>query len=89
LHRRAADAPRPGRRRTVPHTEPERVDLRIGLVTARLALRQRVETTVVVTGDSARVPAFELARREGLRVLPDHFGAPVRREPKRHVDRVL
>ncbi|MBI5364378.1 MAG: NYN domain-containing protein [Planctomycetes bacterium] len=73
----------------IPHIEQKGVDLRIGLDIARLALRQHVETIVVVTGDSDLVPAFKFARREGLRVFLDHLGAPVRRELKAHVDRVL
>lgn len=73
----------------VPHIEQKGVDLRIGLDIARLSLRRLVDTIVVVTGDSDMVPAFKFARREGLRVFLDHLGAPVRRELKAHVDRVL
>jgi uncharacterized LabA/DUF88 family protein len=47
------------------------VDLRIGLDIARLALRQLVDTLVIVTGDSDLVPAFRFARREGLRAHVD------------------
>ena len=65
------------------------VDLRIGLDIARLALRQLVEILVVVTGDSDLVPAFKFARREGLRVILDHLGGPVKRELKAHADLVL
>lgn len=73
----------------IPHIEPKGVDLRIGLDIARRALRHHLETIVVVTGDSDLVPAFKFARREGLRVILDHLGAPVRRELEAHVDRVL
>ncbi|MCE9594716.1 MAG: NYN domain-containing protein [Planctomycetes bacterium] len=65
------------------------VDLRIGLDIARLSLRGLVETLVVVTGDSDLVPAFRFARREGVRVLLVHLGAPVRRDLKVHADVVL
>ncbi len=65
------------------------VDLRLGLDIARLALRRLVDTVVIVTGDSDMVPAFKFARREGLRVVLDHLGAPVKRELKAHVDLVL
>ena len=51
------------------HLEQKGVDLRLGLDIARLALRQLVDTLVVVTGDSDMIPAFKFARREGLRVL--------------------
>jgi uncharacterized LabA/DUF88 family protein len=71
------------------HLEQKGVDLRIGLDIARLALRQLVEVLVVVTGDSDMVPAFKFSRREGLRVLLDHLGGPVKRELKAHVDVVL
>jgi len=69
--------------------EQKGVDLRIGLDIARLALRQLVDTLVVVTGDSDMVPAFKFARREGVRVFLDHLGGHVRRELKAHVDLVL
>jgi uncharacterized LabA/DUF88 family protein len=69
--------------------EQKGVDLRIGLDIARLALRQLVETLVVVTGDSDMIPAFKFARREGLRVFLDHLGGPVKRELKAHADLVL
>ena len=53
---------------------------------SRLALRERVDIIGVVTGDSDLVPAFRFARREGLRVFPDHMGHGVRRELKAHAD---
>lgn len=71
------------------HIEQKGVDLRIGLDIARLALRRLVDVLVVVTGDSDMVPAFKFARREGLRVLLDHLGGPVKRELKAHVDVIL
>jgi len=72
-----------------PFIEQKGVDLRIGLDIARLALRQLVESVVVVTGDSDMVPAFKFARREGVRVFLDHLGAMVNRDLKAHVDHVL
>jgi len=71
------------------HLEQKGVDLRLGLDIARLALRQLVDTLVVVTGDSDMIPAFKFARREGLRVLLDHLGAPVKRDLVAHADMVL
>ncbi|MCC6405559.1 MAG: NYN domain-containing protein [Planctomycetes bacterium] len=73
----------------VPQLEQKGVDLRIGLDIARLALRGLVDTLVVVTGDSDLIPAFKFARREGVRVLLEPLGAPVRRELKAHADAVL
>ncbi len=73
----------------IPNLEQKGVDLRIGLDIARLSLRALVDTIVVVSGDSDLIPAFKFARREGLRVVLDHLGAPVRRELKAHADLVL
>ena len=38
---------------------------------------------------SVRRAALDLARREGLRVLLDHLGGPIRREMRAHADLVL
>lgn len=66
------------------------VDMRIGLDIASLALKRLVSTIVVASGDSDLVPAFKLARTEGLRVYLAPLGSPtVRRELKAHADRVL
>ena len=66
------------------------VDMRIGLDIASLALKRLVSTIVVASGDSDLVPAFKLARTEGLRVYLDPLGhRTVRRELKAHADRVL
>ena len=48
----------PSARDLVPDLEQKGVDLRIGLDIARLALRERVDIIVVVSGDSDLVPAF-------------------------------
>lgn len=73
----------------VPNIQQKGVDLRIGLDIALLSLRQLVQTIVVVTGDSDLIPAFKLARREGLRVYLEHMGMPVRPELKVHADLVF
>jgi uncharacterized LabA/DUF88 family protein len=65
------------------------VDLRIGLDIARFVLRERVDTVVVVTGDSDFVPAFKFARREGARVYVDAMGGTVKRTFLVHADVVL
>jgi uncharacterized LabA/DUF88 family protein len=44
------------------------VDLRIGLYIARLSIQERLRDIVIVIGDSDMIPAFKLARREGVRV---------------------
>ena len=40
---------------------------------ACMAIRQTVDTIVMITGDSDLVPALKLARREGLRVYCVQF----------------
>ncbi|WP_419951003.1 hypothetical protein [Candidatus Palauibacter sp.] len=61
----------------------------IGLDIATLALKRLVTDIVVVTGDLDMVPAFKLARTEGLRVYVDMMGAGGRRKLRVHSDRVL
>jgi uncharacterized LabA/DUF88 family protein len=73
----------------IPSIEQKGVDLRIGLDISRLALRDMVRTIVVVTGDSDMVPAFKFARREGVRIILNHMGMPVRREILAHSDIVI
>ncbi|MCY3699873.1 MAG: NYN domain-containing protein [Gemmatimonadetes bacterium] len=57
-----------------PRFEQKGVDMRIGLDIASLALKRLVTDVAVVTRDSDMVPAFKLARREGLRVHLDRLG---------------
>ncbi|MDA3921869.1 MAG: NYN domain-containing protein [Salinisphaera sp.] len=73
----------------VPNTSQKGVDLRIGLDIVRLSLRRFVDTIVVATGDSDLVPAFRLARREGIRIYLDHMNHNVRRELKADTDAML
>lgn len=51
-----------------PEINQKGVDLRIGMDIACMALRQLVDTVVIITGDSDILPAMKLARREGVRV---------------------
>jgi uncharacterized LabA/DUF88 family protein len=73
----------------VPDISQKGVDLRIGLDIATLAFRRIVDTIVVVAGDSDLVPAFKLARREGLRVYLVTYGHNVTSELSAHVDDML
>ena len=57
-----------------PRFEQKGVDMRIGLDIASLALKRLVTDVAVVTRDSDMVPAFKLARREGLRIHLDRLG---------------
>ena len=66
------------------------VDMLIGLDIATLALKRLVSDIVVVTGDLDIVPAFKLARTEGLRVYVDMMGSESVSEKLRiHSDCVL
>lgn len=65
------------------------VDMRVGLDMARLAFRETIRSVVVVTGDSDFVPAFKLARREGMKVILETMGHNVRTELRAHSDLVL
>jgi len=73
----------------VPDISQKGVDLRIGLDIAWLSLKHLVDIIVVVAGDADLIPAFKLARKEGIRIYLDHLGNPVARELKVHVDLVL
>ena len=65
------------------------VDMRIGLDIATLALKRLVTDVAVVTGDLDMVPAFKLARREGLRVYLDRMGTGGREALCVHSDLVI
>lgn len=56
-----------------PEIEQKGVDLKIGMDIACMAIRQTVDTIVMITGDSDLVPALKLARREGVRVYCVQF----------------
>jgi uncharacterized LabA/DUF88 family protein len=73
----------------VPEIRQKGVDLYMGLDIARLSLRRFVDVIVVVSGDSDLVPAFKLARHEGIRVYLDHLGHTTRRELKANTDLIL
>lgn len=56
-----------------PEIDQKGVDLKIGMDIACMAIRQTVDTIVMITGDSDLVPVLKLARREGLRVYCVQF----------------
>jgi len=62
------------------------VDLKLGLDIASLAYKKQVEKIVLVAGDSDFVPAIKLARREGIDVVLDSLGQPIRKNLSEHVD---
>ena len=72
-----------------PRFEQKGVDMRIGLDIASLALKRLVTDVAVVTRDSDMVPAFKLARREGLKVHLDRLGVGRCEELRIHADTVI
>jgi uncharacterized LabA/DUF88 family protein len=62
------------------------VDLKLGLDIASLAYKKQVEKIVLIAGDSDFVPAIKLARREGIDVVLDSLGQPIRKNLSEHVD---
>ena len=72
-----------------PNFTQKGVDMRIGLDIATLALKRLVSDIVVVTGDLDMVPAFKLARREGLGAYLYMMGCSGRDQLCVHSDRVI
>jgi uncharacterized LabA/DUF88 family protein len=62
------------------------VDMRIGVDIASLALKQQVNTLVLVAGDSDFVPAAKLARREGIDFILDSLGQTINGDLFEHID---
>jgi uncharacterized LabA/DUF88 family protein len=49
--------------------EQKGVDMRLGIDVATLALKKQVERIIVISGDTDKIPAIKLARREGVQVV--------------------
>lgn len=64
----------------------KRVDIKIGLDIASMALKQQVEQIVLVSGDSDFVPASKLARREGIDFILDPMWNPIKPHLFEHID---
>ena len=64
------------------------VDMRIGMDIASLAIKQQVDTIILVAGDADFVPASKLARREGVKVILDPLWLGVADELSEHIDGV-
>ena len=60
--------------------------MKIGIDIATLALRQQVDTIVLIAGDSDFVPAAKLARREGIDFILDSMRVPVSPNLFEHID---
>lgn len=64
----------------------KRVDIKIGLDIASLALKKLVDQIVLVSGDSDFVPAAKLARREGIDFILDPLWNPIKPHLLEHID---
>ena len=64
------------------------VDMRLGIDFASLAIKQQVDTIILVAGDADFVPASKLARREGVKVILDPLWLGVADELSEHIDGV-
>jgi uncharacterized LabA/DUF88 family protein len=52
-----------------PDLEQKRVDMKIGLDVAWLAIKGIVDAVILVAGDTDIVPAMDFARQQGIRVV--------------------
>lgn len=64
----------------------KRVDIKIGLDVASMALKGQVDQIILVSGDSDFVPAAKLARREGIDFLLDPMWNPIKPHLFEHID---
>ena len=62
------------------------VDMKIGLDIASLSYKKQVDQIVLISGDSDFVSAAKLARREGIDVVLDPLGAPIKEDLFEHID---
>lgn len=64
----------------------KRVDIKIGLDIASMALKKQVDQIILVSGDSDFVPASKLARREGIDFILDPMWNPIKPHLFEHID---
>lgn len=64
----------------------KRVDIKIGLDIASMALKRQVDQIILISGDSDFVPASKLARREGIDFLLDPMWNPIKPHLFEHID---
>lgn len=65
------------------------VDMRIGLDMASLALKQQVQTIVLISGDSDFVPAMKFVRIEGRQIFLVTLGHGIKDKMREHADVIL
>lgn len=70
----------------VPSIKQKGVDMKIGMDISSLAYKRQVEQIVLIAGDSDFVPAAKLARREGIDLILDPLGSPIKPELFEHID---
>ena len=64
----------------------KRVDIKIGLDIASMALKKQVDQIILISGDSDFVPAAKLARREGIDFVLDPMWNPIKPHLFEHID---
>ncbi len=69
-----------------PHVAQKKVDMKIGLDIATIALKRLADVMIIITGDSDIVPALKFARTEGMQVGLDPLWKPVSPDLSEHVD---
>jgi uncharacterized LabA/DUF88 family protein len=67
----------------------KRVDIKIGLDIASLALKKQVNQIILISGDSDFVPAAKLARREGIDFILDPMWNPIQKHLFEHIDGLI
>jgi uncharacterized LabA/DUF88 family protein len=67
-----------------PDFEQKRVDMKIGLDVAWLAIQHIVEKVVLVAGDTDFIPAMKFARQQGVRVVVVPMENPYTSDSLRH-----
>ena len=64
----------------------KRVDIKIGMDIASLALKKLVDQIILISGDSDFVPAAKFARREGIDFVLDPMWNPIKPHLFEHID---
>jgi len=73
----------------VPSFKQKRVDIKIGLDIAWLAIKGIVGRLIVVTGDSDFIPVMKFARKEGVQVVLCSISKNLRKEMFEHCDEFI
>lgn len=69
-----------------PVFQQKAVDMKLGIDIALIALKRQVQRMVILTGDSDFIPAFKLARKEGMIVTLDALTNHVKESLREHTD---